>query len=158
MRPIGLRIGVIGGPDVQSIADALRDATGADVVALLDVAATSDRVVGGAGRAWPAAALGRLVKVHDFDHLVAVLDGRPGEASSRLAARAPMHVILRAGAELPASTLELSRSIIVEGAAAAERLSGSATTPPVLGLPAGCAAADLGRALASWLSCVGRDH
>ena len=131
---------------------ALREATSADVVALVDPSSTSERVEPCPdGQRWPAAAFGRYVKYHEFDHVVTVLDSlQPHDVASRIARRVPTHVWLRGAGSINEAAIGDARSIIVGSRTDAAALAGSTERrPPILVLPPG---QDEAVALADWLS------
>jgi hypothetical protein len=145
--------------DVETdVVRSLRETAEADIVELVDTAGTSAVVQPDpAGATWPAAALGRYVKYHEFDHVVALIDRWDSHAVAvRIARQYPVHVWLCGSVEAQVPPDIRPRSMIVESLPEAEAVRQTATAP-VLVLPSststsGWSAADTARALDHWLT------
>ena len=137
-RRLRQRIAIVNPPRDDVLVRALRAATTADVVALIDPSTTSERVEPDPeGQRWPAAALGRYVKYHEFDHVVVLLDSRhPHDAAWRIASRFPTHVWLRGPDGIDDARIGHARSIIVGSMTDATALAGPLEgRPSDLGAP-----------------------
>ena len=70
------------------------------------------------GTSWPAAAFGRYVPAHDFDHVVTLLNGRSDEVAARIARSHRTHVWLTdhtaPDPSIAASSGELPGNVLVD--------------------------------------------
>ncbi len=129
-RPAGrVRVAIAGPPDIEDLGDALAGRRDVEVELLVDVESTSTAVRSSPKLARrPLGALGRWSKYHDYDHVVAVVDGPGSRAWEWAARRGPVHVWLRGGpAEINAlevSALASARSVIADDAEVARQVLG----------------------------------
>jgi hypothetical protein len=88
---------VVVRPSDQQLVDMVGAAFDGEVVTLVDPSEGVQPIVADpVGSTWPAAALGRYVKYHEFDHVVAVVDEHDeSTVAARIARDLPVHVWYR---------------------------------------------------------------